>query len=120
MKSRYERIAESVRIFTVRGDDWLTQMMTWTELAEHEGLYEFVIIPRVRPDLRSVSISCEQTALVHRMSHVMEESPELFGVSSSLVRELVRKGLTRELPVPTGVLEQIRQRGMYGTDSGVI
>lgn len=117
LKSRYEHRAESARIFTVRGDDWLPQMMTWTELAEHEGLYEFLIVPRLRPDLRGVSISREQMALVRRMSHVME-SPKLFDVSSSLVRELLREGLTRGLPVPVGVLEQIRHRGLYGTDSG--
>lgn len=117
LKSRYEQTAESARIFTLRGDDWLTHMMTWTELAEHEGLYEFIIVPRVAPDLRDISISREHIDLVRRMSHVME-SPIHFDVSSSLVRELLGEGVTRGLPVPIGVFEQIQRRGLYGTDSG--
>lgn len=117
LRSQYEQTAEGARIFTVRGDDWLTQMMTWTELAEHEGLYEFIIVPRVSPDLRGVLIRREQAALLRRMCHLME-SPKPFDVSSSLVRERLRDGFTRGLPVPAGVLEQIRRRGLYGTDSG--
>jgi nicotinate-nucleotide adenylyltransferase len=117
LKSRYEQTAGSARIFTVRGDDWLSQMMTWTELAEHEGLYEFIIVPRAAPDLRDVSIGCEHAALVRRMSHVME-LPSPLDVSSSVVREHIREGFTRGLPVPVGVFEQIRRRGLYGADSG--
>jgi nicotinate-nucleotide adenylyltransferase len=116
LKAHYERGPASARIFTIRGDDWLPQMMTWTELADHEGLYEFIIVPRVYPDLRNVSASLEQKDLVSRMSYVME-SPEPFDVSSALVRDLLARGTTDELPVPSGVLEQIRRRGLYGTSA---
>lgn len=116
LKSHYEQGPAGARIFTVRGDDWLPQMMTWTELADHEGVYEFIIVPRVGPDLQSVSTNREQMDLVSRMSHVME-SPEPFDVSSARVRDLVMRGATDELPVPGGVFEQIRRWGLYGTSA---
>jgi nicotinate-nucleotide adenylyltransferase len=114
LKSHYEQGSGAARIFTVRGDDWLPQMMTWTELADHEGIYEFIIIPRVRPNLQGVPTSRQHTDVVMRMSHVME-LPEPFDVSSSLVRQLVTRGAIGELPVPDGVLPQIQRRGLYGT-----
>lgn len=117
LKDRYTHEAESVRMFTVRGDDWLPKMLTWTELAEHEGLYEFVIVPRINPSLQGISASPEQIDLVSRMSLLMESQKPL-EVSSSLVRERLQKGVTRGLPVPAGTLDQIQCQGLYGMNSG--
>ena len=117
LKDRYTQETESVRMFTVRGDDWLPQMMTWTELAEHEGLYEFVIVPRLNPSLQGISANPEQIDLVTRMSHLMESQKPL-EVSSSLVRERLQKGAIRGLPIPAGTLDQIQRQGLYGVNSG--
>lgn len=118
LKDRYAQEAESVHLFTVRGDDYLPQMMTWTdELAEHEGLYEFIIVPRIRPSLDRISASPEQIDLVSRMSHLME-AQEPLEVSSTLVRERLQKGATHGLPVPAGTLDQIQYHGLYGMNSG--
>jgi nicotinate-nucleotide adenylyltransferase len=118
LKDRYAQETESVRMFTVRGDDYLPQMMSWTdELAEHESLYEFIIVPRTNPSLKGISASPEQIDLVSRMSYIME-SQEPLEVSSSLVRERLQDGATRSLPVPAGILDQIQYQGLYGMNSG--
>lgn len=117
LKDRYMQEAGRVRVFTVRGDDWLPQMMTWSdEITEHEGLYEFIIYPRENLRLQDVTASPEQINLVCRMSHLME-SQELHGVSSSLVRERLRNGATDELPVPAGTLDLIKHLGLYGINN---
>jgi nicotinate-nucleotide adenylyltransferase len=119
LKDRYTQETESVRLFTVRGDDYLPQMMTWTdELAEHEGLYEFIIVPRIRPSLEGISASPEQIDLVSRMSYLME-SQEPLEVSSSLVRERIQEGTTSGLPIPAVTLDQIQRQGLYGMMSEV-
>lgn len=118
LKDRYAQEAENVRMFTVRGDDYLPQMMTWTdELAEHEGLYEFVIVPRINPSLQGISASPEQIDLVSRMSYLMESQKPL-EISSSFVRERLQKGATHGLPVPAGTIDQIQRQGLYGMNSG--
>lgn len=117
LKDQYAEEVESVRLFTVRGDDYLTQMLTWTdELAEHEGLYEFIIVPRIRPSLQGIAVSPEQIGLVSRMSYLME-SQEPVEVSSTLVRELLQRGETNKLPVPDGMLDQIRSQELYGMNA---
>jgi nicotinate-nucleotide adenylyltransferase len=118
LKDRYTQEAESVRLFTVRGDDYLPQMITWTdELAEHEGLYEFIIVPRVKPSLEDVSATPEQLDLVSRMSYIME-SQEPVEVSSSLVRERIQEGITSGLPIPAGTLDLIQRQELYGMSGG--
>lgn len=113
LKDRYAEDVEDVRLFTVRGDDYLPQMMTWTdELVEHEGLYEFIIVPRIRPSLQGISASSEQIDVVTRMSYLMEFH-EPVGVSSSLVRELLQRGETNKLPIPAGTLDQIQGQELY-------
>lgn len=117
LRDRYMQEAENVRLFTIRGDDWLPKMFRWTdEIAEHEGLYEFVFVPRTNPSLDEVSASPEQIDLVSRMSYLMK-SQKTFDVSSSLVRECLKNGATRGLPVPAGVLDRIRQLGLYDSSS---
>ena len=119
LKDRYTEEAESVRLFTVRGDDYLPQMMTWTdELAEHEGLYEFIIVPRIRPSFQDISVSTEQMDLVSRMSYLMEFQDPV-DVSSTLVRERLQRGVIHDLPVPAGTLDQIRRQELYGMGSGL-
>lgn len=114
LKDRYTQEAENVRLFTVRGDDYLPQMITWTdELAEHEGLYEFIIVPRIKPSLEGISATPEQIDLVSRMSYLME-SQELVEVSSSLVRERIQEGSINGLPVPAGTLDLIQRQALYG------
>jgi nicotinic acid mononucleotide adenylyltransferase len=93
-------------------------MITWTdELAEHEGLYEFIIVPRTKPSLEGVLATPEQIDLVSRMSYLME-SQEPVEVSSSLVRERIQEGSINGLPVPAGTLDQIRHQGLYGISGG--
>lgn len=88
--------------------------MSWTdEIAEHEGLYEFIIVPRIKPRLQGLSVSPEQIDLVSRMSYLMEAQGPL-DVSSSLVRESLQKGVVHDLPVPVGTLDQIQYHGLYG------
>lgn len=117
LKERYEQEAESVRMFTIRGDDYLPQMLTWTdELSEHEGLYEFVIVPRLNPSLEGVSASPEQIDLVSRMSYLMTfQNP--IEVSSSLVRDRLKQGIATETAIPVGAIDQINEQGLYGTNS---
>lgn len=117
LKDQYTREAENVRLFTVRGDDWLPKMFSWTdEIAEHEGLYKFVFVPRINPSLQGIPVSPEQIDLVSRMSYLMK-SQKSFDISSSLVRERLKSGATHELPVPSSVLDRIRRLGLYGVGS---
>lgn len=118
LKDQYSQEAESVHLFTVRGDDYLPQMLTWAdELAEHEGLYDFIIVPRIRPSLEGISASPEQIDLISRMSYIMESQQPL-EVSSTLVRERLQNGETHALPVPAGTLDQIQNQGLYGISNG--
>jgi nicotinate-nucleotide adenylyltransferase len=118
LKERFEQKANNVHMFTVRGDDYLQQMMTWTdELIEHEGLYEFIIVPRINPSLEDILATPEQKDLVFRMSYLME-SQEPIEVSSSIVRQYLQSGADIELPVPAGTLEQIKLQGLYGVNNG--
>lgn len=118
LKDRYAQEAESVRMFTVRGDDWLPRMFDWTdEIAEHEGLYEFIIVPRIRPSLEGISASPEQVDLVSRMSYLMKHQEPL-NVSSSLVREHLKSGVAYGLPVSVDILNQVQRRGLYDVNSG--
>ena len=120
LKDRFTPEAENIRLFSVRGDDWLPKMMSWTdEIAEHEGLYEFIIVPRIRPSLQGMAVSSEQIDLVSRMSYSME-AQEPLNVSSSLVRESLQKGVVHDLPVPDGTLDQIQHHGLYGIDSAAV
>jgi nicotinate-nucleotide adenylyltransferase len=113
LKDRYAQDEESVRLFTVRGDDYLPQMLTWTdEIAEHEGLYEFIIVPRIRPSLEGIPASPEQIDVISRMSYLMD-SQEPLDVSSTHVRERLQEGVTDGLPVPAGTLDQIQYKGLY-------
>lgn len=113
LKDRYEKEAESVRMFTIRGDDYLPQMFTWTdEISEHEGLYEFVIVPRINPSLEGISATPEQIDIVSRMSYIMA-SQDPIEVSSSLVRERLKQGLATETAIPVGAIDQINDQGLY-------
>lgn len=117
LKEQYMQKAESIRMFTIRGDDWLPEIFKWTnEIAEHEGLYEFVFVPRVNPNLQEISINAEQADLISRMSYIMK-CQEVLDVSSSLVRAYIKSGETHNLPLPAGVLNQIRQLGLYEIDT---
>lgn len=92
-------------------------MFSWTdEIVEHEGLYKFIFVPRVNPSLQGISASPEQIDLVSRMSYLMEPQKTL-DVSSSLVRERLKSGASHGLPVPVGVLDQIRHLGLYDVNS---
>jgi nicotinate-nucleotide adenylyltransferase len=113
LKNRFEASSAGVRMFTVRGDDWLPLMLTWDELVDHEGLYEFIIVPRERPDLEAVAADPDQVALIQRLSLIMG-GVEPFEVSSELVRQQIERGTTESPLVPPAVLQEIKRRGMYG------
>jgi len=117
LKDKYKQEAKNVRMFTIRGDDWLPNMMNWTsELVEHEGLYEFIIVPRINPHIKDVPVNSGTMNIVSRMSYLME-SHEPLEVSSSLVRERLRNGDVSGIPVPASVLDEIQRQGLYGVDS---
>lgn len=113
LKDKYGKKAENVRLFTVRGEDWLPNMVGWVdELAAHEGLYEFIIVPRLYDRSQDVPINFKTTDIVSRMSYLMGLHKPL-EVSSSLVRERLRNGDLTGLPIPTEVIEEIRRQGLY-------
>jgi nicotinate-nucleotide adenylyltransferase len=115
LRSRHQQGASRVRVFSVRGGDWVREMVKWRdELAEHEGLYEFVVVPRVGAELTSHLPNGPEMELVFRMANIME-CPETFTVSSSAVREVLGIGGDRAVPVHPDVLKEIRRRGLYDT-----
>lgn len=114
LKERYSYEAEGVRLFTVRGEDWLPSMASWDdELAEHEGMYEFIIVPRIYDRTQDAPVNYEPTDIVSRMSYAMKLQTPL-EVSSSLVRERLQNGDTTDTLVPVKVLHEIRRLGLYG------
>lgn len=113
LKNKYQQETENVRMFTVRGDDWLPSMKDWTsELVEHEGLYEFVIVPRENSYGKIATVDSDEMDVVSRMSYLME-AHEPLDVSSSLVRKKIGRQEIDNLPVPLNVLEEIGRRGLY-------
>lgn len=114
---RFTRSPHGARLFSVRGDDWLPQMLTWTELADHENLYEFIIVPRILPDVSQIAVTASHAAVVERMTHELR-LPAPFTVSASDVRARLGARQTSGLPVPAGVLEEIERRALYQSDDG--
>lgn len=113
LKNKYKQEAEDVRMFTVRGDDWLPSMRDWTsELVEHEGQYEFAIVPRENSDSKVVTVDNGEMNIISRMSFLME-AQEPLDVSSSIVREKIERQEIDDLPVPLNVREEIGRRGLY-------
>lgn len=114
LKNKYSQGTENVRLFTVRGEDWLPSMAEWVdELAEHEGMYEFIIVPRTYDRTQDAPVNYKATGIVSRMSCLMELQPPL-EVSSSLVRERLQNGDAADKLVSAKVLEEIRRLGLYG------
>jgi nicotinate-nucleotide adenylyltransferase len=113
LKSRFEQHGDKVRIFTVRGGDWWQEMKRWQELEDHEGIYEFIVVPRAGAHVESMSTGDSPLAPLVCRSHVLPCRASV-DVSSSLVRRLIGEGITNALPVPPGVDREIRRRGLYG------
>ncbi len=115
LKNKYNQGAENVRLFTVRGEDWLPNMADWVdELAEHDGMYEFIIVPRKYDRSQDAPVNYKATDIVSRMSYLMElQAPR--EVSSSLVRERLRNGDATDRLVSAKVLKEILRLGLYGT-----
>lgn len=116
LKSRFERGGKRVRLFTVRGGDWWQDMKSWQEVEDHEGTYEFIVVPRTDAQIMGMSTEDGASAPLIRRAHILPCHGSV-GVSSSLVRRLIEEGSVNELPVPPGVREEIRRRGLYGIDT---
>jgi nicotinate-nucleotide adenylyltransferase len=116
LKNKYSQDVENVRLFTIRGEDWLPNMAEWVdELAEHEGMYEFIIVPRTYDRRQDKPVNYKKTDIVSRMSYLMKLQAPL-EVSSTLVRERLQSGdATANRLVSAKVLEEIRRLGLYGT-----
>lgn len=113
LRAKFSKPPQGARIFTIRGDDWLPQLLTWTEIADHEHLYEFIIVPRIYPDTEGVEIDVEHMAVVQRMTHLML-LPEPLDISATQVRKQLSTNCADRILIPAAVLEEIRRRGLYG------
>jgi nicotinate-nucleotide adenylyltransferase len=103
------------RLFFLCGVDTVADVMSWREPDTIFGLTEFIAVtrPHFAPEVFHQTVP----PLYHPRIHLME-GIEL-GISSSDIRERLRKGLPIRYLTPDVVVEYIEKQGLYRNDPPV-
>ena len=101
MRQLKEREPDTEFYFVIGGDS-IDSLHTWYRIEELVKLVQFVGVNR--PGAQSVSMYNVQ----------MVDIPEIY-LSSSLIRERIKRGQTIQYLVPNDVAEYIRKERIYGT-----
>ena len=102
-----------VHLFSIRGDDWLHKMKKWKALDELGQLCTFLLVSRTGLELPELAESDDRVGKV--MEHcVVMDAAGIPAISSTAIRHAILARAEGGLPVPAGVEEIIKNRGLYG------
>jgi nicotinate-nucleotide adenylyltransferase len=106
LAARHDRF----RLFCVRGADAVEAMAHWRSLDTLLERSAVIVVPRSGMD--ATRLVADLPRLGERF--VVLPASEIPALSSTAVRRALLEGRTDDLPVAPGVLEAIRDRGLYG------
>jgi len=108
LRSLREEYADAVDLFFITGADAMLEIFQWKDSVETLSLAHFIAATRPGYDLSSV----EGGALTEHPDVTVMTIPAL-AISSSDIRERVRKGRPIRYLVPEGVQTYIEKAGLY-------
>jgi nicotinate-nucleotide adenylyltransferase len=108
LRALREEYADAVDLFFITGADAMLEIFQWKDSVETLSLAHFIAATRPGYDLSSV----ERGALTEHPDVTVMTIPAL-AISSSDIRERVRKGRPIRYLVPEGVQTYIEKAGLY-------
>lgn len=100
----------AARLYWIIGDDHLDSLEKWRNWPEHFSYSDFLVLPRT---LTLPQIKMQIQRLRHAgQIQILEAEP--YPLSSTLVREKIRRGDAYANDIPPAVSQYIREQRLYG------
>jgi len=104
---------ESFQLFCIRGSDAIEKMQSWRSLPDLMTYATIIVIPRSGTDMETM-FTQHKTLADLSDGFVVMDNQGIPPVSSSDIRRKILSKKRTNLPLPSGLLEEMKRRGMYG------
>jgi nicotinate-nucleotide adenylyltransferase len=98
-------------LFLITGADAMLEILTWKDSDELTGLCRFIAVTRPGYDLQQL-----ERLPVHYLERIMPLAIPGVDISSTLIRERVRRGEPIRYLTPDAVCDYIAKHGLYRSE----
>lgn len=108
-----KKIYKEYDLFFITGADMFMTLQFWKDPGTILNLCTFCSTPRQDIDINRLKTQAEYLKRSYNYANFLLLDMELFNISSTQIRNMVKEGLNIEKLVPAGVLKYIIQKNLY-------